>query len=110
MKAFKSSTYTQSLTTNYYFVTVKDGQYITTEKPSYSLNYRNKFGEWVYWSKSTFTQCIVTVYGDDMAANFIDDDISFKDNIAALICIADDWEIIDAPMTIKLVKEDSNDS
>ena len=87
-----------SIVTNYYFVTVKDDQYVKTVK----ILSGRMFSEWVYWSESTSTQCIVTVYGDSDAANFVDDDLNFQDNIAKLIGIADDWEIIERPKVIEL--------
>lgn len=93
---------TKSLITNYYFVTVKDGKYAITEK-----QLGDKYSELIYWSKNTFTQCIVVIYRSNIPsqegseiADFIDNDLNFQDNIAKLINIADDWEIIERPMTL----------
>jgi len=97
----RSTIETKSLITNYYFVTVKDNQYIITEKPAYNLTYRNKFGEWIYWSEDTSTQCVVTLYGDDSVIEFTDNDMNFHDNITNLIGISKDWKIIDRPMIIE---------
>ena len=100
----KSSLETKSLITNYYFVTVKDNKYITTEKKT-----GYKYGEFIYWSENTSTQCIVVIYGPDIRsqegseiADFIDNDLNFQDNIAKLINIADDWEIIERPMVLDI--------
>jgi hypothetical protein len=95
---------TKSLITNHYFVTVKDNKYTTTEK-----QLGDKYSEFIYWSENTSTQCIVTVYGPSIrspegsaVADFIDDDLNFHNNIAKLINIADDWEIIERPMVLNI--------
>ena len=100
----RSSIETISLITNHYFVTVKDGKYTITEK-----QLGDKYSEFIYWSENTSTQCIVVVYGPNIrspegsvVADFIDDDLNFQDNIASLIGIADDWEIIERPMIIEV--------
>ena len=100
----KSSIETKSLITNHYFVTVKDGKYTITEK-----QLGDKYSEFIYWSENTSTQCIVIVYGPSIrspegtaVADFIDSDLNFHDNIAKLINIADDWEIIERPMVIEI--------
>jgi hypothetical protein len=95
---------TKSLITNYYFVTVKDNKYVVTEKQS-----GDKYSEFIFWSENTSTQCIVVLHGPDIRsqegseiADFIDNDLNFQDNIAKLINIADDWEIIERPMTLNI--------
>lgn len=100
----RSSIETKSLITNHYFVTVKDGKYVITEK-----QLGDKYSEFIYWSENTSTQCIVIVYGPSIrsqegsvVADFIDDDLNFHDNITHLIGIADDWEIIERPMIIEV--------
>lgn len=98
---------TKSLITNHYFITVKDGKYTITEK-----QLGDKYSEFIYWSENTSTQCIVVIYGPNIrsqegsaVADFIDDDLSFHENIARLINIADDWEIIERPMVLILTDE-----
>lgn len=100
----RSSIETKSLITNHYFVTVKDGKYAITEK-----QLGDKYSEFIYWSENTSTQCIVIVYGPNIrspegsvVADFIDSDLNFHTNIANLIGIADDWEIIERPVCIDL--------
>lgn len=98
----RTSIETASIITNYYFVTVKDGKYAITEKLL-----GDKYSEFIYWSENTSTQYIVLIYGSNICsqegseiADFIDNDLNFQDNIAKLINIADDWEIIERPMTL----------
>lgn len=98
---------TKSLITNHYFITVKDNKYTITEK-----QLGDKYSEFIYWSESTSTQCIVVIYGPNIrspegsaVADFIDDDLNFQDNIAKIINIADDWEIIERPMILTLNDE-----
>ena len=98
---------TKSLITNYYFITVKDNKYTITEK-----QLGDKYSEFIYWSESTSTQCIVVIYGPNIrssegsvVADFIDGDLNFHDNIAKIINIADDWEIIKRPMVLTLTDE-----
>ena len=95
---------TKSLITNHYFVTVKDNKYTTTEK-----QLGDKYSEFIYWSENTSTQCIVVIYGPNIrssesaiVADFIDNDLNFHNNIAKLINIADDWEIIERPMVLNI--------
>jgi hypothetical protein len=103
----RSSIETRSLITNHCFVTVKDGKYTITEK-----QLGDKYSEFIYWSENTSTQCIVVVYGPNIrspegsaVADFIDGDLNFHDNIASLIGIADDWEIIEKPMVIRVTSK-----
>ena len=103
----RSSIETKSLITNHYFVTVKDGKYTITEK-----QLGDKYSEFIYWSESTSTQCIVVVYGPNTRspeysaiADFIGGDLNFHNNITSLIGIADDWEFIEKPMIIKITSE-----
>jgi hypothetical protein len=100
----RSQLETKSLITNYYFVTVKDNKYVVTEKQS-----GDKYSEFIFWSENTSTQCVVVIYGPSIRsqdgseiADFIDNDLNFQDNIAKLINIADDWEIIERPMTLNI--------
>lgn len=91
----RSSIETKSLITNHYFVTVKDNKYILLNRHE-----SNKIDRVILWSEDTSTQCIIDIYGDDSVIEFIDNDLNFQDNIASLINIADDYELIDKLKTI----------
>jgi len=80
----------KSLVTNHYFVQYKDHKYSLIKHPA-----ANKIESFILWSSDTATQCIIDVFSDELI-----DDMFMEDNIANVIGIANDWEIISNPMTI----------
>lgn len=97
----RTSIETDSIITNYYFVTVKDGEYIIVDK-----KVGDKVNEVIYWSEDISTQYIITLCGDfDEVADKIDNDDEFLDNLGNLIGIASGWIIIDRPMVIDITHD-----
>ena len=84
----------KSLVTNKYFVQYKNHKYSLLTHPA-----AHKVDSFILWSDTTATQCFIDVFSDE----FIDDSF-VEDNIANLVGIADDWEIIRNPMMIKIVE------
>lgn len=94
----RTSIETASIITNYYFVTVKDGEYIIVDK-----KVGDRVNEIICWSEDTSTQCIITLCGDfDEVTDKVDNDDEFFGNLVNLIGIASDWITIDRPMVIDI--------
>jgi len=85
----------KSLVTNRYFIQYKDHKYTLLSHPA-----ENKVDSFILWSSDTSTQCIIDVFSNE----FIDDS-NIEANIANLVNIADDWEVIDDPMIIKVTNK-----
>lgn len=87
---------TASIITNYYFVTVKNGEYAIVDK-----RVCDKVDEIIFWNEDTNTQFIITLCGDfDEVTDKVDNDDEFLGNLVNLIGIASDWITIDRPMAI----------
>lgn len=85
----------KSIVTNRYHVTVKDNKYVLLKHFA-----PDKFNTIILWSEDTNVQCIIDIYGDDSVIDFVDSDESFQDNIAKLVNIANDWQVIEKPMAV----------
>jgi hypothetical protein len=82
------------LVTNHYNIlfSSKDKKYIITQSPI-----GEKIETIILWSENTDTQCIIDLYGDSTI-----EDKDIEENIANLVGIADDWEVLDRPLFVKI--------
>lgn len=81
------------IVTNHYFVKYENQKYSLISHPA-----DKKVTSFILWSDSTSTQCIIDVFSNDHI-----DDMFMEDNIANVIGIADDWEIISFKKSIEIV-------
>lgn len=89
-----SSLETKFLVTNHYNIlfSSRDRKYTIIQSPM-----GEKIETIILWSENTDTQCIIDLYGDSII-----EDKDIEENIANLVGIADDWEVLDRPLFVKI--------
>ena len=99
-KSSRTSIETTSVITNYYFVTVKNGEYVIVDK-----KVGDKVDEVIFWDEDTLTQYVITLCGDfNEIIDKSDSDDEFFGNMINLIGISDDCITIDRQMAIDVTR------
>lgn len=96
IKSARTSVETASVITNYYFVTLKNGEYVIVDK-----RVGDKVDEIIFWNEDTLTQYVITLCGDfNEIIDKSDNDNEFFGNMLNLIGIDDNCVVINRPMAI----------